>query len=129
MLLEVWRESERILRPITKRRSAQDHRIEYITGGLLEFWSLDNPDAGRGRKYARVIIDEAAMIKFLMDAWRASIRPTLTDLKGDAWFLSTPQGPQWVLATLSDGTRSPRARLGVLADADQYQPAYRPVRD
>lgn len=92
MLLEVWRESERILRPITTRRSAQDHRIEFVTGGLLEFWSLDNPDAGRGRKYARAIIDEAAMIRFLMEAWTASIRPTLTDLKGDAWFLSTPKG-------------------------------------
>lgn len=67
-------------------------RLELKNGGVFEMWTLDNPDAGRGRKYARVIIDEAAMIKNLMDAWSASIRPTLTDLKGDAWFLSTPKG-------------------------------------
>lgn len=91
-MTEVWRDVERILKPVTSRLSIQEHRIELITGGVLEFWSLDDVDAGRGRKYARVIIDEAAMVRNLMGAWSASIRPTLTDLKGDAWFLSTPKG-------------------------------------
>lgn len=59
---------------------------------MVEFWSLDNPDAARGRKYRRVIIDEAAMIAKLMDAWNMVIRPTLADYAGDAWFLSTPKG-------------------------------------
>jgi hypothetical protein len=66
--------------------------IELITGGSIEFWSLDNPNAGRSRKYKRVIVDEAAFVKNLWSAWTESIRPTLTDLKGDAWFLSTPKG-------------------------------------
>ena len=92
MLLEVWREAARTLAPITARRSSQERRIEYTTGGLLEFWSLDNPDVARGRKYRRVIIDEAAMVPNLMDAWQYAIRPTLADFNGDAWFLSTPKG-------------------------------------
>lgn len=92
MLLEVWREAVRIFEPITARRSAQDHRLELITGGVIEFWSLDNPDVARGRKYRRVIIDEAAMIPALMDAWNYVLRPTLTDFGGDAYFLSTPKG-------------------------------------
>ena len=92
MLLEVWREAVRTFAPITLRRSSQERRIEFVTGGLLEFWSLDNPDVARGRKYRRVVIDEAAMVPNLMDAWQYAIRPTLADYNGDAWFLSTPKG-------------------------------------
>ena len=32
------------------------------------------------------------MIRHLGDAWDAAIRPTLADLQGDAWLLSTPKG-------------------------------------
>jgi len=32
------------------------------------------------------------MIPNLREAWQQSIRPTLTDLLGAAWFLSTPKG-------------------------------------
>lgn len=92
MLLEVWREAVRTFAPITARRSAQDHRLEFVTGGLLEFWSLDNPDVARGRKYRRVIVDEAAMIPSLMDSWNYVLRPTLVDYSGDAYFMSTPKG-------------------------------------
>lgn len=92
MLLEVWRTAVIVFEPITLRRSAQDRRIELLPGGVIEFWSLDNPDVARGRRYRRVIIDEAAMIPTLMDAWNYVLRPTLTDFRGDAFFLSTPKG-------------------------------------
>lgn len=92
MLLEVWREAVRVLKPITTRVSASDHRIENIAGGVLEFWSLENQDSARGRKYKRIIVDEAAMIPTLMDAWQYVMRSTLVDYSGDAFFLSTPKG-------------------------------------
>ena len=92
MLVEVWREAVRVLAPITARVSASDHRIENIAGGVLEFWSLENQDSARGRKYKRIIVDEAAMIPTLMDAWQYVLRSTLVDYAGDAWFLSTPKG-------------------------------------
>lgn len=92
MLIETWREAVRTFAPITMRRSVQERRIEFVTGGMLEFWSLDNPDVARGRKYRRVVIDEAAMVPNLMDIWQYAIRPTLADYNGDAWFLSTPKG-------------------------------------
>src|ERR1700693_589588 len=38
------------------------------------------------------MVDEAAMISALEEAWQQAIRPTLTDLQGSAWFLSTPKG-------------------------------------
>ena len=92
MLLEVWREAVRVLKPIATRVSTSDHRIENMAGGVLEFWSLDNPDSARGRKYRRIIVDEAAMVPALMDAWQYALRPTLVDYSGDAYFLSTPKG-------------------------------------
>lgn len=92
MLLEVWREAERVLKPIATRVSTSDHRIENIAGGVLEFWSLDNPDSARGRKYRRLVADESAMVPALMDAWQYVLRPTLVDYAGDAYFLSTPKG-------------------------------------
>mgnify|MGYP006270648833 FL=1 len=62
-----------------------------MTGGKLDVWSFDNPDSGRGRKYHVVLVDECEKgIKF-KEAWTQSIRPTLTDYKGSAWFFSTPQ--------------------------------------
>lgn len=92
LMLEVWREVVRLFAPIIARQNATERRLEFTTGGVLEFWSLDNPQAGRGRKYKRVIVDEAAFVPALMDAWNYAIRPTLADLAGDAWILSTPKG-------------------------------------
>jgi len=92
MLAEVWRDVKTITAPITKAVSVQEHRIELITGGIIDMWSLDTPDSTRGRKYARVIMDEAAMVHDLENAWQAVIRPTLTDLKGDMFMPSTPKG-------------------------------------
>lgn len=92
MLSDVWREMCHLLKPVTQRVSSQEKRLELITGGIIDMWSLDSPDVARGRKYARVIIDEAAMIAKLQEAWQAVIRPTLTDFEGDAFFFSTPKG-------------------------------------
>lgn len=92
MLAEVWREAVRLLRPVVRTINSQERRLELITGGVVDMWSLDTPDVARGRKYARVVIDEAAMVRGLKDAWQQVIRPTLTDYEGDAFFLSTPKG-------------------------------------
>lgn len=92
VLLEAWDEMVETMRPITRRSNATDHTIHIITGGLIEFWTLIDPDAGRSRKYKRAIIDEASMCATLGDAWDSAIRPTLADMRGDAWFWGTPKG-------------------------------------
>ena len=91
-LLEgTFKECYNALEQVIKRKHDQQF-IELVTGGIIEFWSLDNPNAGRSRKYKVAIIDEAAFVKDLWEAWTQSIRPTLTDMKGGAWFMSTPKG-------------------------------------
>lgn len=91
-LTEVWRVLDATLGPVIRRRSEQEHRLDLWTGGVVDMWSLDQPGTARGRAYKRVIVNEAAQVDNLQEAWEAVIRPTLTDYQGDAWFPSTPQG-------------------------------------
>lgn len=105
LLAEAWRDLEELLGPAIRHSNAQERRIELITGGTIEAWSFDrNPKAGRSRKYKRIVIDEAAHCKSLGDVWTKAVRPTLTDLKGDAWFLSSPCGKNDFYALFSKGT-------------------------
>lgn len=92
LLADVWADFERTLRPVTRKANKTEQRIELITGGKIDFWTLEDPDAGRGRKYHRLVIDEAAHARYLKEAWERAISPTLTDYQGAAWFISTPNG-------------------------------------
>jgi hypothetical protein len=90
--IEAWRDIVRPLKAVATKVNATERRIELPNGGVVEIWTLENEDAGRGRKYKRVVVDEAAMAPRLKLAWENAIRPTLTDMQGDAWFPSTPKG-------------------------------------
>lgn len=92
ILADAWRELVAGTVDVRLRLDQQERRIELITGGVIECWSLDTPDPARGRKYARVLIDEAGIVRDLENAWNGAIRPTLTDYRGDAWFFGTPKG-------------------------------------
>lgn len=92
LLTEAWRDTKRVLGPIIVAKDEGEHRLEIATGGVIEMWTLSDENAGRSRKYRRVVIDEAAMAPNLMAVWNAAISPTLMDLGGDAWIFSTPKG-------------------------------------
>lgn len=91
-LSEVWKDLKKTYSPIIQRQNEQLKQIELLTGGLIDFWSMEEPDSGQGRKYHRTIIDEAAKAPKLYQAWENTIRPTLTDYVGDAFILSRPKG-------------------------------------
>lgn len=92
MLGQALRDFERRLKPVVRSCNKSEKRIELIGGGSIEFWTLQDPDAGRSRRYKEVVIDEAAMARHLEACWTESIRPTLADLEGGATFYSTPKG-------------------------------------
>jgi len=90
---EVWGELVWRLKPLIETTNKQSGRMTFIAGGSLDFWAMgEDPNVARGRKYARVIIDEAAHVRYLKDAWERAVLPTLTDYQGEAWFISTPNG-------------------------------------
>lgn len=92
LLEEPWRHLLRLTSGLPRTLDKQQRRISFPWGGSIDFWTMDKDDPGRGYKYARVIIDEAGIVKNLEAVWTEAIRATLTDLKGDAWFLGTPKG-------------------------------------
>lgn len=100
LALEAWRELSQRLQPIVARQNEQDKRMELVTGGVIEIWTLDTQDPARGRKYALAVIDEAGIAKDLLDVWQAAIRPTLVDMGGRALFLGTPKGRRHGFVTL-----------------------------
>jgi hypothetical protein len=92
---------------VSKNRSAGELRLS--TGATIDVWSFETSTiVARGRKYARVLLDEIAHAKADMGLlWRASISPTLVDLNGSAVVASTPWGtdPQnWFFGICSDKT-------------------------
>lgn len=87
-----WRWFKEHLGPIIASKNEQDMRLELIGGGSIDVWSLEKEDAGRGRKYKRVGIDEAGLVRKLYHIWTSAIRPTLTDFRGDAIIEGTPKG-------------------------------------
>ena len=89
---EVFKYMKKLLYPVIVKTNEQLKQIELLGGGRIDVWSLNDPDSSRGRKYARVCIDEAAMIKKLDEAWSQTIRATLSDYQGDAFRFSTPKG-------------------------------------
>ena len=45
-----------LLQPIVEMSSRTPPVLRLSNGGRLDFWSLENPIAGRGRRYHRVVI-------------------------------------------------------------------------
>lgn len=85
------------------KKNETDLTINFITGGQIRFFTGERLDALRGLKFHLVIIDEASYIANLQDGWLNSIRPTLTDYKGLAIFLSTPRGKNFFYSLYMKG--------------------------
>lgn len=91
-LSEVWNDVKYRFHDVIESKNEQLKELRLKTGGRIDFWSMDEPDSGRGRGYHRAIIDEFAKAGKGEEAWKQTISPTLSDYLGDAWFLSTPKG-------------------------------------
>lgn len=103
LLDEAWQTTLEVLAPLGSlvQANKQDRQIKVPNGGKMDFWTLQSStptktSVGRGRKYARAIFDEAAHAPYLEQDWTKSVRPTLSDLRGDAWFLTTPWGHNYL---------------------------------
>ena len=82
---------------------SKDLKIYFPNAGMVEFFTGERLDNLRGRKFHGVIVDEASFISDLEDGWLNSIRPTLTDYKGWALFLSTPRGKNFFYSLFMKG--------------------------
>jgi hypothetical protein len=93
-MAEAYEQALEIVAPLKKQSSKTEGVIRLKTGGRIDFWSLENEAAGRGRKYHGALIDEAAFTKnsTMSAIWQRAIKPTLLDYRGYAIAASTPNG-------------------------------------
>jgi len=61
-----------------------------INGRRIQIKGADRPDSLRGVGISFVVLDEYAFMK--PEAWDLIIRPTLSDVRGKALFIGTPEG-------------------------------------
>jgi len=88
---DVYQDLVLLLAPEIERK-AEGRWILLSNGGFIRFWSMENgADRVRGKKYARVVLDEAAVVVGLQPIWERVVRATLADYQGDAFFVSTPR--------------------------------------
>lgn len=93
----VWEPLKKRLNPIIIDVNETRHEILFRTNGngepskiLLKGW--ESVETERGMKNAFIVSTETAMKRNFWVGWQEILRPTLTDLKGGALFLSTPKG-------------------------------------
>lgn len=91
-----WQELKRICAPVANK--INESRLEIVVnttlGGtssiILRGW--ESIETLRGQKFHFVVIDEIASMRNWSSNWQEIIRPTLTDFRGEALFISTPKG-------------------------------------
>jgi hypothetical protein len=88
---EVYDRLYRALLPVI-RRNAYARRIELITGGSIEFWTLKDKTAGQSRHPDHWAIDEAGLVPYLRTIVEESIMPSMTSRKGRITIKGTPKG-------------------------------------
>jgi phage FluMu gp28-like protein len=86
---------DKLILRIPFENNKSDLIIKFPNDGSIEFFTGERLDNLRGRKFHFVVVDEASFIPNLESGWLNSIRPTLTDYKGKALFLSTPRGKNY----------------------------------
>ena len=91
----VWEDLKQMLkeRKWLKRVNESELTVTLVNNSIIMLRSADNPDSIRGVGLDFVVIDEAADID--EEAWRAVIRPTLSDRGGNAMIIGSPKGRNW----------------------------------
>ena len=76
-----------------KKINESDLTITLVNNSKISVRSADNYDSMRGVSLDLVVLDECAFMN--MEVWTKVLRPTLSDRRGSAVFISTPQGFNW----------------------------------
>ena len=89
-----WRGLQRLGQQVRGAKlSLVNRMITTPGGGEVQVRSADDPQSLRGDGLDLVVLDECAYMK--EQAWSEALRPSLSDRKGAALFISTPHGLNW----------------------------------
>ena len=84
----MWDLLVRLAFKVILKSNVNDGEITLVNGVKMRIRGSDNPDALRGMKVYYAVMDEFKDIK--PQVWEDIIRPSLSDMKGGALFIGTP---------------------------------------
>lgn len=91
-----WQELKKICLPIADKinESRLEITVNTTKGGTstISLRGWESIETMRGQKFHFIVVDEIASMRNWVSNWEEVIRPTLTDYKGEALFISTPKG-------------------------------------
>ena len=91
-----WELLKKELAPATiqANESRLEIRTKTLKGGesIIQLRGWESVETARGQHFDFLVLDEIASMKSFWVNWREILRPTLTDTKGEALFISTPKG-------------------------------------
>jgi len=106
MFREIWKDMVVGHENDVASASEKEQYIKFKWGSVVEGMSADNPSSLVGEGLDLLIIDEAA--KMPRKVWDMYLSPTLSDRKGKAIFITTPQGYNWVYDLYLLGKTDPK---------------------
>ncbi len=92
-----WNELKKITKDIqaaVPNESRLEVKVKTAQGGesLITLRGWESIETLRGQAYDFIVLDEVSSYRNFWENWQEVIRPTLTDRKGEALFISTPKG-------------------------------------
>ena len=90
---EEFKDYKDILAPAIESVHETLLRVRFKNGSNIYFKGADNERSLRGRGLTYLVIDEAAFIE--PEVWTRALRPALSDKRGQALLISTPNGRNW----------------------------------
>lgn len=85
----MWDMLVTLSQPVAAKANINDGEVTLVNGVKIRIRGSDNPDALRGMKIYHAVLDEVK--DFKANVWSLIIRPSLSDLKGSALFIGTPE--------------------------------------
>ena len=86
----MWGKLFEIANDIIESSNINNLELKFINGRSIKLKGADRPDTMRGVSLKHLVLDEAAFMKD--DIFDTILRPALSDRKGSAIFISTPEG-------------------------------------
>ena len=85
----MWDLVQELARPVMVKANINDGEITLVNGVKIRIRGADNPDSLRGYKLYYAVLDESKDMR--ENVWPLVVRPALSDLKGEALIIGTPE--------------------------------------
>lgn len=87
-----WEQLKKDCKEAASKINESRLEIQLVNGSTIILRGWEAIETLRGQYFHLIVLDEVAMYRNFNLIWEEVIRPTLTDVRGEALFISTPKG-------------------------------------